>query len=191
MSPSRAPPDTHVALLRGINVGGRNRLPMATLRGLFESAGAADVRTYVQSGNVVFRTDGTDAVELVAAVRAQLDRELGLDAPMTTRTPAELAEVVAGNPFLADDQVLDPKHLHVVFLADRPTDEQLTALDPERSPPDTFHVADSGRELYLHCPRGLARTKLTNAWFDRVLGTVSTARNWRTTNKLLAMCLDT
>ncbi len=169
-----------VALLRGINVGGKNKLPMKALVGLFEEAGCRDVRTYIQSGNVVYRAGSHLGKAVPASVAKAIERELGLQVPMVIRTAAELAAVVQENPFLK--QGVDPKFLHVAFLAGKPTKAQVRALDPERSPRDEFVV--SGRELYLHCPEGMARTKLTNAYLDSKLETVSTVRNWKTVNVL-------
>jgi uncharacterized protein (DUF1697 family) len=173
----------HVALLRGINVGGKHKLKMAELVGLFEAMGCAEVRTYIQSGNVVFRA-GAQVARTVAADLAQaLERDHGYSVPVVTRTAAELAAVVAERPFLGGD--VDPKHLHVAFLAKRPTAAAVARLDPGRSPPDSFVV--SGREVFLCCPNGMARTRLTNAYLDATLGTVSTVRNWRTVLTLAEM----
>lgn len=175
--------ERHVALLRGINVGGKNRLPMKQLVELFEAAGCGDVRTYIQSGNVVFGARPALARRVSTSVRAALLAELGLEVPVVTRSAAELGAVVRANPFLGKG--LDERLLHVAFLADRPGRARAAKLDPQRSPPDEFVLR--GREIYLHCPGGLARTKLSNAYFDSILGTTSTVRNWRTTCKLLEM----
>jgi uncharacterized protein (DUF1697 family) len=178
----------HVALLRGINVGGKHKLKMAELVGLFEAAGCADVRTYIQSGNVVFRAAAQVARGIAEEIAGAIAREHGYAVPVVTRTAAELAAVVAENPYLNGDgdAVVDPKHLHVAFLAKRPTAAAVAKLDPERSPPDSFVV--SGREVFLCCPSGMARTKLTNAWLDSTLGTVSTVRSWRTVLTLAQRC---
>src|SRR5690606_63574 len=97
---------------------------------------------------------------------------------------AELEAVLDANPFV--DRGSNPKALHVMFLSDHPSDERVAALDPQRSPPDEFAVL--GREVYLHCPKGIARSKLTTAWIDRALGTVATVRNWNTVNALVERC---
>ena len=170
----------HVALLRGINVGGKNLVPMAALTEMFVKAGCEGVRTYIQSGNVVFAAAAGDAAKLPGLISKRIEKRLGLRVPVVLRTAAELRRVVNGNPFAGSEDVL-----HVAFLADEPTKAQVAALDPERSPGDSFLVR--GREVYMHCPNGMARTKLTNAYFDSKLGTVSTARNWRTVLKLVEM----
>ena len=186
--PSRRPgrrttTQTHVALLRGINVGGRNMLPMARLVGLFEDAGCTGVRTYIQSGNVVFEAPIARARLVPAAVRTAIATTLGLDVPIVTRTALELERIVSANPFVASGT--DLGFLGVGFLANRPNATLAAALDHDRSPPDEFILHE--RELYLRFPNGMARTKLTNAYFDATLKTVTTFRNWRTTLKLLEL----
>lgn len=104
--------------------------------------------------------------------------------PVVVRTLQEMRGVVEGNPFRRSDA--DPKSLHVMFLAEEPAAERVAGLDPERSPGDSYHVR--GREIYLRLARGTSGSKLTNAYFDSKLGTVSTARNWQTVLKLAAMC---
>jgi uncharacterized protein (DUF1697 family) len=170
-----------VALLRGINVGGKNLLPMKALAEIFEAAGCVDVKTYIQSGNVVFRCAGRQDVE--AAVRAEIAARFGLKVPVVVRSAAEVARCVAGNPFVKAG--IDPAWLHVMFLEDEPSAELIAGLDAGRSLPDEFAV--NGREVYLHLPNGAAKTKLTNAYFDARLKTVGTQRNWRTVLTLAEM----
>lgn len=172
----------HIALLRGINVGGKNKLPMAKLIAVFEKLGCEDVHTYIQSGNVVFAASATLAKTLPARVSARLVKDLGLKVPVQLRSAKELGKVLGKHPLAAG---VEEGALHVMFLADRPAAARLKKLDPDRSPGDSFAVV--GREIYLCCPHGIARTKLTNAYFDAALDTVGTLRNWRTANKLLAM----
>jgi len=176
----------HVALLRGVNVGGKSSLPMKQLVALFLEAGCSDVRTYIQSGNVVFNATGARAKRLPALISSAIADRLGLRAPVIVRTAEELQAVASANPWLRAG--MDSKALHVVFLAERPSAAQVAALDPKRSPPDEFRV--KGREIYLCCPNGIARTRLSNAYFDSVLGTVSTMRNWRTVLKLCEMIAE-
>ena len=173
----------HVALLRGINVGGRNRLPMAHLVTMFENAGCRHVRTYIQSGNVVFETPAATARLVPAAVTTSIEAECGFRVPILIRTATDLERIVRTNPFV--EPGTDLGLLHVGFLADRPSAARVATLDPHRSPPDEF--AQHEREIYLRCPNGMARTKLTTAYFDARLQTVATFRNWRTTLELLAL----
>ncbi|HJN45881.1 MAG: DUF1697 domain-containing protein [Vicinamibacterales bacterium] len=174
---------THIALLRGINVGGQNRLSMADLVRLFDEAGAERVRTYIQSGNVVFDAPANRAGRVATTVSSAIASQIGLEVPIVTRTATDLSRIVGASPFAKTGD--DPTLLHVGFLAGRPAAAASAALDPDRSPPDECVL--QGRELYLHCPNGMARTKFTNAYLDRTLGTVTTIRNWRTTLKLLEM----
>ncbi|HEY7833418.1 MAG TPA: DUF1697 domain-containing protein [Ktedonobacterales bacterium] len=176
-------PATHLALLRGINVGGKNLLPMTALRALFLAAGCRDARTYIQSGNVLFTADEATAAALPGAIAERIAAEFGLRVPVVVRTAAQVGEVIRDNPYLAAGA--DPATLHVYFLAGTPDAARVARLDPDRSPPDRFAVR--GQEVYLHLPAGMARTKLTNAYFDTQLATVSTARNWRTVTTLYDM----
>lgn len=173
----------YVALLRGINVGGKNMLPMADLVAIFAAAGCRDVRTYIQSGNVVFAASGSIAERIAGVVSKEISAGLGLKVPVVLRSSDELRDVVARNPFLKKG--VDPVPLHVAFLAEAPARSRIASLDPQRSPGDSFVVR--GRDVYLHVPNGMARTKLTNAWLDSKLATTSTFRNWRTVLKLLEM----
>lgn len=172
-------PKTYVALLRAINLGARNKVSMAELRELFAALGAEDVATYLQSGNVVFRSRA-DAPGLVRAIENRVSRDLGLSVTVLVRTPAALARVVARNPFAKKGA--RPESLHVTFLADTPSRASVRGLDPKHSEPDEFRVA--GREVYLHCPKGYGRSKLSNAYFEKQLRVKATTRNWKTVTKL-------
>ena len=165
-----------------IYLGGKNRLSMRDLVAMFEQAGCTDVRTFIQSGNVLYRAGAAVERKLTAAVSGAIERRFGYRIPIVTRSAAELRAVVKNNPFA---RTADPKALHVVFLADRPAAARVRALDPDRSPGDAFAVW--GREIYLHLPNGVARTKLTSPYFDKTLATIGTVRNWNTTTKLLAL----
>jgi uncharacterized protein (DUF1697 family) len=172
-----------VALLRGINVGGKNMLPMKDLVTIFERAGCVEVRHYVQSGNVVFRATATLAGRIAGVVGAEIQRRFGLRVPVVIRSGAEMRAIARDNPFLESGAA--PESLHVMFLAGKPHRKDSLALDANRSLTDSFVL--KGREIYLRCPNGVARTKLTNAYFDATLGTTSTGRNWRTVLKLAEM----
>ena len=175
--------DTHVALLRGVNVGGRNKLPMKALASMFRNIGCDSVQTYIQSGNVVFRADTELACRVPGLIAESIASEFGYTITLVGRSAVDLYEAVRVNPFARDGA--DVKELHAVFVADDPPSELVDALDPGHSPGDRFSVV--GREIFLHCPRGLSRTKFTNAWFDSKLQTTSTMRNWRTVLKLLEL----
>ncbi|HKW12911.1 MAG TPA: DUF1697 domain-containing protein [Candidatus Krumholzibacteria bacterium] len=174
--------NAYVALLRGINLGGR-RIPMPELAGLFLKAGCTDARTYIASGNVVFGANAALAKKIPDLINAEIKRKYRFDSPVLIRSVDEMTAIAADNPFLK--KKCDPKCLHVVFLADTPAGASVAALDPRRSPGDEFVV--KGGEIYLHLPHGAAKTKLTNQYFDATLKTVSSGRNWNTVTTLLAM----
>jgi uncharacterized protein (DUF1697 family) len=176
----------HVALLRGINVGGKNGLPMKELVRLFEQVGCKSVRTYIQSGNVVFDASDALAARVPKAIAAAILAEAELKVPVVTRSAKELAAALKGNPYLKGSA--DPARVHFAFLADAPSRAQIAALDPNRSPGDEFVVR--GRDMFLHLPNGVGQSKLTNAYLDSKLGTVSTLRNLATVQKLVAMCAE-
>lgn len=184
----------HVALLRGINVGGKHRLPMKQLVQMFEAHGAEDVVTLIQSGNVVFRAPAKSAGPITRAVADSIVQECGFEAPVVVRSAAQFQAAIGACPFLASGAgrgkgksqvVASPEHVHVGFCARRPTASRVAGLAPDRSPGDRFTVL--GAEVYLHLPNGAARTKLTTAWFDSGLATTTTFRNWRTLERVAGL----
>lgn len=174
----------HVALLRGINVGGKHRVPMALLRERFEAAGASEVETYIQSGNVVYTATSKLAKTLPARVSEALAEEVGFEVPIVARTADEMREVAQAHPFV--DRVPDEKLLMIAFLDRKPTAARVAALDPNRSPGDLMEVR--GQHVYLAFPNGSGRSKLDANWLDRNLDAVGTWRNWRTVRALVEMC---
>ncbi len=141
-------------------------------------AGASRVSTLIQSGNVIFEAGAPEAV--AAAVTVEIARVYGYPGRLVLRSATELKEAYEANPFLKAGA--PSEMLHVYFLADVPDAAAVKGLDPERSAGDRYHLR--GREIYLWLPGGMARTKLTNGYFDTRLKTVSTARNWNTVTKL-------
>ena len=179
LSPLPSGMKTYVALLRGINLGSRKRVAMADLRALVESLGAEDVATYVQSGNVVFKSaDGAE--QLTRAIERRIRRDLGLSVTVVVLSRPQLTKVLGGNPFARAKT--EQAKLHVTFLAEKPPRAKVGKLDPEAGQPDEFRLV--GRQIYLHCPNGYGRSKLTNAYFEKQLGVAATTRNWRTVTKL-------
>jgi uncharacterized protein (DUF1697 family) len=174
---------THLALLRGINVGGKNRLPMTALAELFVEAGCKDVRTYIQSGNVIFNASPRVSALVTDRIAADIAKRFGYRTPVILRTTEQLREVAGRNPFLEAGAA--PDALYVMFLTGTPSPLSVEKLDPDRSPPDAFRVC--GQDVYLHLPVGVANSKLTNAYFDSKLATTGTSRNWRTVTKLLEL----
>jgi uncharacterized protein (DUF1697 family) len=170
---------TYVALLRGINLGSQKRVSMADLRGLFEDLGAEDVATYVQSGNVVFKS-ADSAEKVTRAIERRIRRDLGLSVTVVVLTRAQVTKVLGGNPFAKAKT--EPAKLHVTFLAEKPARTKVGKLDPEHGKPDEFRVV--GQQVYLRCPNGYGKSKLTNAYFEKQLGVAATTRNWKTVTKL-------
>ncbi|MGB8889161.1 MAG: DUF1697 domain-containing protein [Candidatus Korobacteraceae bacterium] len=185
MSPAKtsSQPMAMVALLRGINVAGKHQLPMKQLTEFFVEAKCAEVRTYIQSGNVIFKASAGLREELSQCISKKIEQRFGFTCPVILRTATQMAQTVRDNPFLRADMATQT--LYVYFLADAPSASAVKTLDPARSAPDAFHLLD--RQIYLHLPNGMARTKLTNAYFDAKLATVCTARNWTTVLTLLKM----
>ena len=176
--------DSFVLLLRGINVGGRNRLPMADLTALLATLGMADVVTHLQSGNVVCTGPGT-AAGVAGRLAAALATELGLTVPVVGRTAAEWAALVDANPLTGCTD--DPKLLHVTVLDGVPDGSRVEDLEREASAFAPERLAVSGADVYLFCPGGYADTPLQNAFLERRLGRVATTRNWRTVTALAGL----
>jgi uncharacterized protein (DUF1697 family) len=167
-----------VALLRGVNVGGRSSLSMADLRAAAESCGFQHVRTYIQSGNLLFST-GVAPARVAPRLRRAIAQQSTVDPDVIVRTHDELAAVVERNPFVP--RGLDPGHLHVVFLDERAT---LGSIDTAAYTPE--EAIASGREIYLMLPNGIGRSRLA-ADLARGSAGAGTTRNWRTVTKLLAL----
>lgn len=176
----------YVALLRGINLGGKNKLSMKELTRIFEDVGCRDVSTYIQSGNVLFSAGAALAKRVAPLIQTAIEKQLGIKIPVLIRTAAELQQVLRNNPFLR--KRCETQSLHVVFLTTTPTPTHIRALDPQRSAPDQFAVVGDAIFLLLH--NGVAKTKLTNTYFDTKLATTSTVRNWNTLQKLVALAND-
>ena len=170
--------EPQVALLRGINVGGRNVLPMAELRSALETSGMSDVRTYIQSGNIVFRSADPDPALAIGTV---IRDAFGIEAPVVVRSLDMLDRIAVARPELGGD--VPPKWLHA-FVLDRPADAS-AAPDPDRFDPDRLVV--DGREIYATYPNGSGRSKLTLDVIERSFGVVATARNVSTLAAIVAL----
>ncbi|MEV7281411.1 DUF1697 domain-containing protein [Streptomyces sp. NPDC093111] len=177
---------TYAALLRGINVSGRNKVPMAELRSVLEGLGHREVRTYLQSGNAVFATDREDSEdELAAALEAAIETHFGFHVPCLVRDHAYLAAVAAACPFPAAE--LEGKELHALYYSGPVTADRFAGIDQEAFLPEAFALGD--RVLYLYVPRGLGTSKLADAVSRPSLrkDVTVTARNWNTVAKLVEM----
>jgi uncharacterized protein (DUF1697 family) len=169
-----------IALIRGINVGGHKKLKMADVKVLCESMGLRDVRTHLQSGNVVFRTTRTDRARLAK----DLEDALGVDAKIMLRTAEELRSAIAANP-MPEEALRGPSHFIVMFLSGKPSAAAMQSLRDAYSGPETMQL--HGAELYIEYGAGMGTSKLTNALIERKLGVSGTARNWNTVTRLIAI----
>jgi uncharacterized protein (DUF1697 family) len=177
----------YISMLRGINVLGRNSIKMVELKQFFDSLGFEQCRTYIQSGNVVFKTGRISTAGLSKKIEANIAARFGFRPSVITRTDAEMAAVVEKNPFLKMKNI-DLTKLHVTFLSMAPDARGLKTLEPLAIPPDAFHSGDC--EIYLYCPNGYGTTKLGNNTLERRLKVTATTRNWNTVNKLREMALQ-
>lgn len=174
--------NTYVALFRGINVGGRNRLPMRDLVDLLTGLGLRDIHTFIQSGNVIFRSEGLDTRALADDIRAAVGESHGFVPQVLLLELEELQDAIASNPF--PEAEAEPKSLHVFFLASVPQNPDLEGLARVKRDSERFVLR--GKVFYLHAPDGIGRSKLA-ARVEKALGVAVTARNWRTVGKIRTM----
>jgi uncharacterized protein (DUF1697 family) len=173
---------TCIALFRGINVGGNRQLPMAELRTILEKHGCAEVRTYIQSGNAIFRSKPSDILTLAKRIGAAVAKSRGFEPRVLLLTQSELEKAAAGNPFPQANA--NPKSLHLFFLTDTPAKPDLKALAALKAPTEEFAL--KGKVFYLYTPDGFGTSKLAEK-AERLLGVDATARNWRTVTTLIEM----
>jgi len=173
-----------VAMLRGINVSGVNKVRMADLARLCEGLGLGEVKTYLASGNVVFGTDRADGNAIASELEERIQQELGLDVRVLVRDGAYLQRVIAENPFLKSDGA-GTARLYATFLIEAADADKLFKLEVPAGETATFEAR--GDVIYLFCPDGYGRTKLSNNFFERKLGVAATTRNWNTVCALAEM----
>ncbi|MBC2869733.1 DUF1697 domain-containing protein [Streptomyces mexicanus] len=176
---------TYAALLRGINVGGSKKVPMAELRTLLEGLGHADVRTHLQSGQAVFSCAHGDEEALAAELGRAIEQRFGFAVDVIVRDHAYLRAVAASCPFPAAD--LQPRQLHVTYFSAPVDADRFCAIDQAAHLPEEFRLGD--RALYLYAPDGLGRSKLAEQLSRRSVtkGLIATTRNWNTVLKLVEM----
>ena len=173
---------TYVAFFRGINVGGKNRLPMKDLVATLENIGCRDVATYIQSGNAVFRSGEQDASLLAETIEAEIKERHGIEPRVLVLASDEIERAMRSNPFPEAES--EPKTLHLYFLATPPERPDLDVLEGIKGDRERFVLGDG--VFYLHAPAGMGRSKLA-ASVERLLGVPTTARNWRTVRKVMEM----
>lgn len=174
-----------ISFLRGINVGGRNMIKMETLRELYQLMGLLDVQTYLQSGNIVYRTRERNLTKLGLRLEDEIESRFGFRPSVIQRTPAELRDVVARNPF-AGREGIEPSKLLVSFLRDQA--QEIDKVREIPAHPDELHI--DGRELFIYFANGMGRPQLSLAKVERTLKTAATGRNWNTVTKLLGIAIE-
>ncbi len=177
----------YVSMLRGINVGGHKKIKMDRLRGSFEAMGFAQVKTYIQSGNVVFKASKAPPAALCNKIEAKILEDFGHSVSVIIRTADEMKQVVTNNPFLKQKGI-DPDKLHVMFLSQAPTAAAVKQVSALTAPLEQIRCL--GQELYLYLPNGVAESFVMKKPVDRLLAVTTTMRNWRTVNTLYQMCVD-
>jgi len=176
---------TFISILRGINVSGQKKILMSDLKTLYENLKFKDVKTYIQSGNVVFKSDSKiPDVQLAGKIEKAISAKYNFEVPVIIRTKDELEKIISQNPF-AKEKNIDLKKLHVTFLSETPEKEKATQIKEVDFSPDQFLI--KGKEIYLHIPSSYGETKLSNKFFENKLKVSATTRNWNTVNKLFEM----
>jgi uncharacterized protein (DUF1697 family) len=176
--------NTYTSMLRGINVGGQKKVHMAELKSLYESLGFANVETYVQSGNVVFDSEEKDTEKLAKSIEGQIEKTFGFVVPVLVRSADDFRRVIENHPFKDEE----PVRILVTFLYQHPEQSKLDDLSRYEDKVDKFAIGE--QEIFLFCPGGYGRTKLSNTFFETKLGVVATTRNWKTVNTLYQMASE-
>ena len=172
---------TYLCLLRGINVSGHNKIKRDELQKIFESLGACSIQTYIQSGNVIFTSTEENITVLTTTIERKIKQSFGFEVVVCIRTKDEFQRIVADNPFPAKEM----DKLHVMFLSQVPTNPPLAEIEKVKDTKEKFLIV--GKEIYLYCPNGYGRTKLSNTFFERKLNVSATTRNWKTVTVLRSM----
>lgn len=175
---------TYIAILRGINVSGKNKIKMAELRDKLATLGLQNFKTYIQSGNLVFSHPASSPDVLASDIKEAIFKHFGYDVPVLALKAEKLREVLEGNPFI-NQRSEDEGKLHITFLAEEPASEKLALLSNYAYPPDEIIAGEQA--VYVFCPNGYGRTKFNNDFFEKKLGVTATTRNWKTSKKLLEM----
>jgi uncharacterized protein (DUF1697 family) len=166
-------------------MAGHNLIKMTELSELFITLGFSDVKSYIQSGNLIFRNPDNKPVSVISAnIEKGIQEKFSLNVSVMTRTSGELSNLFSANPFL-DQPDFDPAKNAVIFLNEKPTDDQIRKVADVDFPPDKFKI--SGSEIFIYCPNGFGKTKLYTGFFEKKMGVVGTARNWKTITAILGL----
>lgn len=175
---------TYISILRGINVSGKNLIKMDLLRKSYENLGLQHVKSYVQSGNVIFCGKNSSPQEWEQKISQQIEKDFGSQVPVIVLTLDQLKQIIKNQPFSKEMQK-DSAFLHVTFLSSTPESYDLNVIKDKQQTEE--EIAISGKVVYLYCPHGYGRTKLTNSFLENKLKVCATTRNWKTTNELLRL----
>ena len=179
---------TYISILRGINVSGQKQIKMDALRKSFESLGFSNVETYIQSGNVIFSSKNAKTEELSRIISQKVEEDFGFKVPVIVITSDKLKKIIDTNPFLGNE---DKGHsfLHVTFLSSKPGNYDSKTIEDKKQAGEKIVYTDNA--IYLYCPNGYGKTKLTNNYLEKTLKVTATTRNWKTVNELLKIARQT
>jgi len=172
----------YISILRGINVSGQKKIKMADLKALYEAQGFTEVTTYIQSGNVLFESDKQDRNELITIIEGAIENQYQFHVPVDLRTHQELESVINQCPFEEAKQEENGTKILVTFLKNTPSKENIKNLLDKVKSPEQIQV--SNNNVYLHCPNGYGKSKLSNTFIENKLKTSATTRNWKSIKKL-------
>jgi uncharacterized protein (DUF1697 family) len=176
---------TCISFLRGINMAGHYPVKMADLSALYKGLGFNDAETYIQSGNVIFSSESAfEAKDIAGIIEAAILKRFSYNVPVMIRTTGELRKILMSNPFLEEDN-FDPSKMVAIILYEKPTEEQISKMKDIDYPPDKYVI--TGNEIFVYCPNGFGRSKLYTNFFEKKMGVVGTARNWKTITSLLQL----
>ena len=175
---------TYISILRGINVGGHNPIKMEALRQLYTELGYSDIQSYIQSGNIIFRSALSDSHYLEKSIQEKIFEAFGWNVPVLVLSSEELKTTLVNNPFVKDE-LKNPAFMHLTFLSGIPDKTNLEKIHAGYYLPDEFYI--SGKTIYLYCPSGYGNTKLSNTFFENKLKLSATTRNLKTSSVLLSM----
>lgn len=178
---------TYISMLRGINVSGQKVIKMEALRKIYEDLGMINVKTYIQSGNVIFRSNRHNHQELGNIISTEIQKQFKFEVHIIVLTIDELKEIIEKNPFVTD-LTMDISNLYITFLATKPSNLKIEEISTKKFQGEKFSILN--KAVYLCCSNGYGKSKLNNNYFENTLHVAATTRNWRTANELLKLSLE-
>ncbi len=177
----------YISILRGINVSGQKKIKMLDLKVLYETLGFQNVVTYIQSGNVVFDSNDKKISDITIKIENAISRKYKFAVPVQIRTKSDFQKIIKDIPFSSVDLVEEDTKVLVTFLSEKPDKEKITAIEKFVISPERLVV--KGKHVYLYCPNGYGKSKLSNTFLENKLGVVATTRNWKSVSKLHEMAV--